>query len=493
MKMKAKTFIAIATLLAIGQGAWAQTTSFTVTAGVEEGTEEKPFLIENIADLNALASDVNSGTDYREVYFKLTTNLDYSDVSLFDSDEDGNADSNFTPIGYGDETEGNSFKGIFDGNNKYIKGITVNTPSAVGVALFGYIYHPAEIRNLTLKNCSFTGNYEVGAIAGASYGSATNSKFGIYDCTVESTVNVTAVKNGYGKVNWSFAGDSEYATGAESDTNTADSETESYDVIVSKEAPENMEFTVTASFGEGESKLTCSSKIKVVDGDPSIMQYENNIMNTPCDAAIEGDMILHSGKGTGSHAKFVLQNATAAVSFGLQYDQGASGGYGGKTAFLVENITQSSQKYSRYGLGSRDEYWHIMMTYTEATDTIDCYVNGELRASVKNKKFKDANGVCSVLQGSLEGAGRLEGDQVDVEFKNVKLKNCSEYNPKQYFAPSIRKIGNKGITVETYGAPNNNGENRYKIYGKILDLKGKDWDSDPNNVQGVVNFSLFWK
>jgi len=193
MKMKAKTFIAIATLLAIGQGAWAQTTSFTVTAGVEEGTEEKPFLIENIADLNALASDVNSGTDYREVYFKLTTNLDYSDVSLFDSDEDGNADSNFTPIGYGDETEGNSFKGIFDGNNKYIKGITVNTPSAVGVALFGYIYHPAEIRNLTLKNCSFTGNYEVGAIAGASYGSATNSKFGIYDCTVESTVNVTAV------------------------------------------------------------------------------------------------------------------------------------------------------------------------------------------------------------------------------------------------------------------------------------------------------------
>ncbi|MBR1771259.1 MAG: Ig-like domain-containing protein [Lachnospiraceae bacterium] len=308
----------------------------------------------------------------------------------------------------------------------------------------------------------------------------------------ESTVKVTAVKNGYGKVNWSFAGDSKYATGAESDTNTADSETESFDVIVSKEAPEDMEFTVTASFGEAENKLTCSSKIKVIKGDPSIMQYENNIMNTPCDAAIEGDMKL-SGKGTGYHAKFVLQNATAAVSFGLQYDQGAGGGYGGKTAFLVENITQSSQKYSRHGLGSRDEYWHVMMTYTEATDTINCYVDGELVASVKNKKFKDANGVCSVLQGSLEGAGRLEGDEVDVEFKNVKLKNCSEYDPDQYFAPSIREIKNKGITIETYGAPNNYGENRYKIFGKILGLKGKDWDSDPNNVQGVVNFSLFWK
>lgn len=191
--MKKKTVIALATLLACGQGVWAQTTSFTVTAGVEEGTEEKPFLIENIADLNVLAADVNSGTDYKDTYFKLTADLDYSGVDLSDTDEDGVADSNFTPIGYGDESDGKSFKGVFDGNGHYIKGITVNTPSAMGVALFGYIYNPAEIRNLTLKDCSFTGKFEVGAIAGSSYGSATNSKFGIYGCTVESTVKVTAV------------------------------------------------------------------------------------------------------------------------------------------------------------------------------------------------------------------------------------------------------------------------------------------------------------
>ena len=190
--MKAKTFLAIATLLAFGQGAWAQTSSFPETDD-EKGTEAKPFLIENIEDLNALAADVNSGTDYSGTYFKLTADLDYSDVALFDTDEDDTEDSNFTTIGYGDETEGASFKGIFNGNDKYIKGITVNTTSATGVALFGYIYHPAEIRNLTLKDCSFTGNFEVGAIAGASSGSATGSKFGIYDCTVESTVNVTAV------------------------------------------------------------------------------------------------------------------------------------------------------------------------------------------------------------------------------------------------------------------------------------------------------------
>ena len=192
--MKKKTMIALATLLAFGQGAWAEPTKhFTKVTGVEEGTEALPFLIENIDDLNNLAADVNSGTDYSGTYFKLTDDLDYSGVALFDTDEDGTEDSNFTTIGYGDESDGMGFKGIFNGNGKYIKGITVNTPSAVGVALFGYIFQPAEIRSLTLKDCSFTGNFEVGAIAGASGGSATGSKFGIYDCTVESTVNVTAV------------------------------------------------------------------------------------------------------------------------------------------------------------------------------------------------------------------------------------------------------------------------------------------------------------
>ena len=192
--MKKKTVIALATLLACGQGAWAdETQHFTVEADVEEGTEALPFLIEDIEDLNTLAADVNSGTDYSGVHFKLTADLDYSGVALSDTDEDDVADSNFTPIGYGDESDGKSFKGVFDGNGHYIKGITVNTPSAMGVALFGYIYNPAEIRNLTLKDCSFTGNFEVGAIAGSSYGSATDSKFGIYGCTVENSVKVTAV------------------------------------------------------------------------------------------------------------------------------------------------------------------------------------------------------------------------------------------------------------------------------------------------------------
>lgn len=193
-----KAFITLATLFALGQGAWADGTAsfplhYNSVTNPEDGSEARPYHVESTGDLNTLASDVNKGIDYDGKHFILTADIDYSGVALFDSDEDGTADSNFTTIGYGDEAEGANFKGVFNGNGKYIKGITVNTPAAVGVALFGYIHQPAEIRNVTLKDCSFTGNFEVGAIVGATSGAGTNSKFGIYDCTVESTVKVTAV------------------------------------------------------------------------------------------------------------------------------------------------------------------------------------------------------------------------------------------------------------------------------------------------------------
>ena len=186
--MKAKTFLAIATLLAFGQGAWAQTSSFPETDN-EKGTEAKPFLIEKIEDLNALASDVNSGTDYSGTYFKLTTDLDYSSVALFDSDEDGTADSNFTPIGILGDSDNIPFKGIFDGDNKTIKGIIVYQPSGMEIGLFGCI-NDATIKNLNLSNCKFTGNTRIGGIVGEGSGEDAL----IENCYVDESVEVTGVK-----------------------------------------------------------------------------------------------------------------------------------------------------------------------------------------------------------------------------------------------------------------------------------------------------------
>ena len=184
--MKKKSILAIAALLTFGQVAWADGTptkhfSGTFNSGQtneQDGSKGKPYHIASIEDLNHLAEDVNSGTDYYGVYFQLTDDLDYKDKT-------------FTPIGTGDETSnGTPFKGIFDGAGKTISNITYTDNKRVGVGLFGYIYSPAEIRNVNLKICSFTGNSGVGAIVGNSSGYS--PYFGIYDCTVASDVSVTA-------------------------------------------------------------------------------------------------------------------------------------------------------------------------------------------------------------------------------------------------------------------------------------------------------------
>ena len=187
--MKKKSIIAIAALLTFGQVAWAQTTSFPRHGETGENSESNPYKIMSIEDLNALADDVNSGTDYSGVYFQLTDDLDYSGVSLcFDLDENDINDSNFTPIGCyaigeNDTDDPKFFMGIFDGNNKTIKGISVDNPTYPGIGLFGYI-KVATIQNLTLVNCTFIGNTDVGSIAGCSVfkRSETNSK--IENCKV---------------------------------------------------------------------------------------------------------------------------------------------------------------------------------------------------------------------------------------------------------------------------------------------------------------------
>lgn len=176
-----KTILALVSMLVFGQGAWAQ--HFVKNTGVEDGTEDNPFLIETVADLKDLAEDVNSGHSHDGEYFKLTDDLSFPN------------EYSYTPIGYGDESGGKAFKGIFDGGGHTISNITCYLPESAGVGLFGYIYYPAVIKNVKMDNCTFTGNTFVGAIVGSSAGGGSN-EWGVFNCTVGTLaeVSVTATK-----------------------------------------------------------------------------------------------------------------------------------------------------------------------------------------------------------------------------------------------------------------------------------------------------------
>lgn len=173
-----KALLTLASLFALGQEAWAQEhpqiEGLTYTNGYYE--------IPDAAALNALAAYVNDGNDCEGLTFKVT-----ADIAFGASDQ-------FTPVGMGDESyEGTPFSGTFDGGNFTISGAKYEDVEGIGIALFGYIHHPAVIKNVKLNDCSFKGNYEVGGIVGASAGSSDKGDYGIYNCSVGSGVAVTAV------------------------------------------------------------------------------------------------------------------------------------------------------------------------------------------------------------------------------------------------------------------------------------------------------------
>lgn len=134
-------------------------TTFAQYSGSGSGTESDPYLIFYADQLNQVRNFLNRDG----VYFKLM-----SDIDLTDWIEQSNSSNGWQPIG----VPSSAFKGIFDGNNHTISGLTINRPSTENVGFFGYI-DAATIKNLTVKG-NVEGGTHVGGICGAA-GTATFS------------------------------------------------------------------------------------------------------------------------------------------------------------------------------------------------------------------------------------------------------------------------------------------------------------------------------
>ena len=82
--------------------------SIAETFACGDGSEKKPYTIENASQLALLAQEVNAGTDYKGKYISLNRDLDLHNCE-------------WTPIGNGTH----SFNGIFDGNNHKISNLKI--------------------------------------------------------------------------------------------------------------------------------------------------------------------------------------------------------------------------------------------------------------------------------------------------------------------------------------------------------------------------------
>ncbi|MCR5362593.1 MAG: hypothetical protein K6E73_11380 [Bacteroidales bacterium] len=138
-----------------------------------DGTSSNPYQINNIYDMNRIATRVNAGNSYSGKYFKLTTNLTYSSTD------------NYTAIG----TSSNNFYGTFDGGGFTISGINISQASTNFQGLFGYIGGGAVVKDVNLTNSVILGYDYSGGIAACNVGTVSG-------CTVASTVQVQATSSG---------------------------------------------------------------------------------------------------------------------------------------------------------------------------------------------------------------------------------------------------------------------------------------------------------
>ncbi|WP_419821393.1 S-layer homology domain-containing protein [Anoxybacterium hadale] len=139
-------------------------------AGTSEGD---PYLIKTAADLAKLAQLVNEGTSpYADPgrYYRLEKDLDLSSYA---------SGEGWMPIG----ASAKQFKGIFDGNNKTITGLTINRPAADNIGLFGYLYIDSKVQNIRIIDASVIGKARVGGVAGYAWGAT------VENCAVVGSIS----------------------------------------------------------------------------------------------------------------------------------------------------------------------------------------------------------------------------------------------------------------------------------------------------------------
>lgn len=117
-----------------------------------EGTEESPYLISNVKQLELFAKNVDEGNTYAGEYVSIT-----NDITL-------SANESFNSIGTNDGFD--IFAGTFDGNNHAIYNMTINSENVSDEGLFTALKAGAVVKNLKVINASITATPDYGLNAG---------------------------------------------------------------------------------------------------------------------------------------------------------------------------------------------------------------------------------------------------------------------------------------------------------------------------------------
>ena len=190
-----------------------------------KGTEESPYEINTIEDLIRFGYEIENGNNYNGKQIKLMKNLDFKSENSYENAKRTDfkkygytgelitaltTGEGFRPLGNSkieNETELKNksiyFQGTFNGNNKIIKNMYINSiineneTKELCIGLFTNTM--GTIKNLGIENSNITVNIEqtgrlrVGMLVGTIYGNETI----IDNCYVKGTINVNTTKSNY--------------------------------------------------------------------------------------------------------------------------------------------------------------------------------------------------------------------------------------------------------------------------------------------------------
>lgn len=141
------------------------------------GTQEDPFLIEDVLALQAMGDDLAA-------HYALANAIDARGTSEW------NEGAGFIPVG----SESDPFTGSFDGRGHSITGLSIQRSSSKFIGLFGYVLD-ADVKNVNLFNVNITGYTFTGPLVGNFYSGTLDN------CTASGTVRGTDY-SGAGLVGW---------------------------------------------------------------------------------------------------------------------------------------------------------------------------------------------------------------------------------------------------------------------------------------------------
>lgn len=124
------------------------------------GTDTNPYKIATKEQLNKIRDNVNA-------YYKLTANIEFTPADFEPNGAFYNNGKGWAPI--------LEFKGVFDGNNKSISGLTINRGNESQIGFFSILSKDAKIINAQLVDVQVIGNSPVGGLVGTNNGTIENS------------------------------------------------------------------------------------------------------------------------------------------------------------------------------------------------------------------------------------------------------------------------------------------------------------------------------